>query len=140
LLLKLVDASVKISVISGFSDAFGFPANLTNSLPNRRTPNAMHAPLHATISTGNIGLIKCFNHGQQFNLGHFPLSKWIVLAIVKLGTVAHRKDQCFLHRLHEQLPMRLAIVLLKGIARKSFAHIEKLFNQPSANDACQEDG
>jgi hypothetical protein len=36
--------------------------------------------------------------------------------------------------------MRLAIVLLKGIARKSFAHIEKLFNQPSANDACQEDG
>ena len=63
-----------------------------------------------------------------------------MLAIVKLDTVVHHKDQCLLNTLHEQLPMRLAIVLLKGIARKSFAHIEKLFNQPSANDACQEDG
>ena len=63
-----------------------------------------------------------------------------MLAIVRLGTVAHHMDQCLLHRLHEQLPMRLAIVLLKEIARKSFAHIEKLFNQPSANDACQKDG
>jgi hypothetical protein len=36
--------------------------------------------------------------------------------------------------------MTSAIVLLKGTARKSFAHIEKLFNQPSANDAYQEDG
>ena len=63
-----------------------------------------------------------------------------MLATVKLGTVAHHRDQCFLHRLHEQLPMRLAIVLLKGIARKSFAHVKELFNQPSANDACQKDG
>ena len=122
-----MDASVEISVISGFSDAFGFPANLTNSLPNRRTPNAIHAPLHATISTGNTGLIQCFNHGQQFNLGHFPLSKWIVLAIVKLDTVIDRQGQLRLNTLHEQLPMRLAIVLLKGTA-KSFAQPKELFN------------
>jgi hypothetical protein len=59
-----------------------------------------------------------------------------VLAIVKLDIEARHKDQCLLHRLHEQLPMRLAIVLLKGIARKSFAQVKELFNQPSANNAC----
>jgi hypothetical protein len=32
-----------------------------------------------------------------------------------------------LNTLHEQLPMRLAIVLLKGIA-KSFAQPEEMFN------------
>ena len=51
-----------------------------------------------------------------------------MLAIAKLDTVVHHRDQCLLHRLHEQLPMRLAIVLLKGIARKSFAHVKELFN------------
>jgi hypothetical protein len=63
-----------------------------------------------------------------------------VLAIVKLDTEARHKDQCLLHTLHEQLPMRLAIVLLRGIAKKSFAHVKELFNQPSANDACQKNG
>ena len=48
--------------------------------------------------------------------------------------------QYLVNTLREQLPMRLAIVLLKGIARKSFAHIKELFNQPGANDACQKDG
>jgi hypothetical protein len=36
--------------------------------------------------------------------------------------------------------MPLAIVLLRGIAKKSFAHVKELFNQPSANDACHKNG
>jgi hypothetical protein len=40
---KTANASVKISVVPGFSDAFGFSANLTNALPNGRAPNAIHA-------------------------------------------------------------------------------------------------
>ena len=45
-----------------------------------------------------------------------------------LDTVIDRRGQLRLNTLHEQLPMRLAIVLLKGIARKSFAHVKELFN------------
>ena len=51
-----------------------------------------------------------------------------------LDTVIDRRGQLRLNTLHEQLPMRLAIVLLKEIA-KSFAQSKKLFNQPSANDS-----
>ena len=44
------------------------------------------------------------------------------------------RGQLRLNTLHVQLPMRLAIVLLKGIA-KSFAQPKELFNQPSANNS-----
>jgi hypothetical protein len=54
---------------------------------------------------------------QQFKLGHLLLCKWIVLAKAKPDKEVLRWGQCLLHRRHEQLPMPLAIVLQKGIAK-----------------------
>jgi hypothetical protein len=124
LFFKTANASVKISVVSGFSDAFGFSANLTNALPNRRAPNAIHAPFRATILASNSGLFQRFNHGQELNFCHLLLYKWNGLAIVKLDKEVLRWGQCLLHRRHEQLPMPLAIEVEKGIA-KSFSSPKK---------------
>jgi hypothetical protein len=120
LFFKTANASVKISVVSGFSDAFGFSAHLTNALPNGRAPNAIHAPFCATIAASNSGLFQRFNHGQELNFCHLLLYKWNGLAIVKLGIAAHHKGQGLLHRRHEQLPMPLAIEVEKGIAKSFF--------------------
>lgn len=50
-----------------------------------------------------------------------------MLAKATLDTIADRRGQLRLNTLREQLPMRLAIVLLKEIA-KSFAQPKELFN------------
>ena len=51
-----------------------------------------------------------------------------------LDKAIDRQGQFRLNTLHVQLPMRLAIVLLKDTA-KSFAQPKELFNQPSANNS-----
>jgi hypothetical protein len=88
----------------------------------------------ATAKT--IARIRAFMVFFNFGLGHLLSCKLIALAIVNLDTKSRHKVQYLVNTLHEQLPMTLAIVLLKGIARKSFTHVKKMFNQPSANNAC----
>jgi hypothetical protein len=68
-----------------------------------------------------VSVVKPVDHAFNFSFVHLPSCKLIGLAIAKLDIKFHRKGQRLVNTLHGQPPMTLAIVLLKGIPKKSFA-------------------